>query len=211
MATVTVQNIHGTGGQTQQTTVAATAATPTDGLVQWSIGTTVVVIIVWIVMWFIFRGVKPHPILASAGYVPFVGIVAIAAGLERLLQPLTSVKDSDDNSPKKTAANSKKAAEAVAADPAKDTQATQNAAQAAADAQAVSDQFSSKRAVIMWGIASVLGLVISGGFGFFMLQSVSTNHVNTFLDLGVTGLTIGAGTKPLHDWITTVQAKSSSS
>ena len=34
--------------------------------------------------------------------------------------------------------------------------------------------------------------------------------VNSFLDLAITGLTIGAGTKPLHDLITNMQVKASS-
>ncbi len=61
-----------------------------------------------------------------------------------------------------------------------------------------------------WAIASVCGLGISG-VGFFLLQSVSSDHVNTVLDLAVTGLAIGAGTKPVHDLITSIQSKAASS
>jgi hypothetical protein len=45
---------------------------------------------------------------------------------------------------------------------------------------------------------------------YHSLQSVSTTPVNSFLDLAITGLTIGAGTKPLHDLITSMQVKASS-
>lgn len=62
-----------------------------------------------------------------------------------------------------------------------------------------------------WAIASVCGLGLSGGFGFFLLQSVASTPVNSFLDLSVTGLAIGAGTKPLHDLITSIQTKAATS
>jgi hypothetical protein len=81
--------------------------------------------------------------------------------------------------------------------------------QAAAD-QAVADARRTERAIIFWAIASICGLGISGGFGFFLLQSVASSHVNTVLDLAVTGLAIGAGTKPVHDLITSIQSKAAS-
>ena len=77
----------------------------------------------------------------------------------------------------------------------------------AADAQAKADRLREQRTIIFWAIASSCGLGISGGFGFFLLQSVSLTPVNSFLDLAITGLIIGAGTKPLHDLITSMQAK----
>jgi hypothetical protein len=80
----------------------------------------------------------------------------------------------------------------------------------AADKQAEADKLREKRTIIFWAIASICGLGISGGFGFFLLQSVSTTPVNSFLVLAITGLTIGAGTKPLHDLITSMQVKASS-
>ena len=64
-----------------------------------------------------------------------------------------------------------------------------------------------ERAIIFWALASICGLAISGGFGLFLLQSISTSHVNSFLDLNATGLAIGAGTKPVHDAITGLAKK----
>src|ERR1700722_4531565 len=81
--------------------------------------------------------IKPSVIQLKARYVPFAGVVVVAAALERLLEPL----------------------------------------------------------------------VLAGSFGFFLLQSVASDHVNRALDLVVTGLAIGAGTKPLHDLITSIQSK----
>jgi hypothetical protein len=83
----------------------------------------------------------------------------------------------------------------------------------AADNQAQVDARRTQRAMIFWAIASTCGLVLYGGFGFFLLQSVASphTHVNSFIDLAVTGLTIGAGTKPLHDLVTSVQTKAAGS
>jgi len=68
-------------------------------------------------------------------------------------------------------------------------------------------QLRADRTVFFWALASICGLVISGSFGFLLLQAISSKHVNQCLDLIVTGLVIGAGTKPLHDLITGIQSK----
>jgi hypothetical protein len=83
------------------------------------------------------------------------------------------------------------------------------------------------RAVLMWATASVLAMLVCGAAGVFLLRSVEAprpaqtsaassapapaNGPNRLLDLLVTGLVVGAGTKPLHDLITQIQTSSSSS
>jgi len=84
------------------------------------------------------------------------------------------------------------------------------------------------RAVLMWATASVLAMLVCASAGVFLLRSVEApaspgktsaassasgpaNGPNRVLDLLVTGLVVGAGTKPLHDLITQVQTSSSSS
>ena len=84
------------------------------------------------------------------------------------------------------------------------------------------------RAVLMWATASVLAMLVCAAAGVFLLRSVEApaspaktsaassvssraNGPNRVLDLLVTGLVVGAGTKPLHDLITQVQTSSSSS
>jgi hypothetical protein len=80
----------------------------------------------------------------------------------------------------------------------------------------------------MWATASVLAMLVCAAAGVFLLHSVETpaspakttaassasspaNGPNRVLDLLVTGLVVGAGTKPLHDLITQIQTSSSSS
>jgi hypothetical protein len=73
------------------------------------------------------------------------------------------------------------------------------------------------RATLALGIATLAGVVASCSFGLYFLSAVGigaeatdTGTVSTVshtVDAIVTGLTIGAGTKPLHDLITNVQNK----
>ncbi len=73
------------------------------------------------------------------------------------------------------------------------------------------------RAVLLLGVATLAGVLASCGFGLYFLtavgigvETVEGTEVATIphtIDAIVTGLTIGAGTKPLHDLITNVQNK----
>jgi hypothetical protein len=162
-------------------------------------------------MWVAYgHWIRPSVIQIKTGYVPFAGLIVVTLSLERLLEPLSKVlmpKDSSTASPKRTAARSKAQAQAAAADPAMAGTDVQLRTRQAAIDQAAADARRTERAIIFWAIASTCGLGISGGFGFFLLQSIASNHVNTVLDLAVTGLAIGAGTKPVHDLLTSIQSR----
>lgn len=163
-------------------------------------------------MWFAYKyAIKPATIAIAKNYVPYAAVIAVAAALERLLEPL-SQQIMPSTAAKAQAAQSKTNAQAAAANPQmKATTDVQPMIQQAADHQAAVETLRTNRAVLFWAIASICGIGISGSFGLFLLQSIATGHVNSFLDLAVTGLTIGAGTKPTHDLITSLQAKASGS
>jgi hypothetical protein len=74
-------------------------------------------------------------------------------------------------------------------------------AQAARSAQIKAD-----RAKVSLGVAAILGVAASGFFGLFFLQSIGMD-VSSTVDTLVTGVTIAAGTKPLHDFISNLQNK----
>jgi hypothetical protein len=214
MTTFTVANVErGDNGLTQVSPVSASAAKPRAcwPVVIWSMLT---VAAATGLMWVAYsHWLRPGVIQIKSSHVPFAGLIVVTAGLERLLEPLSQVlmpRYSSAASPKRTAARSKSEAQRAAADPATSiTDVQLRTRQAAAD-QAVADARRTERAIIFWAIASICGLGISGGFGFFLLQSVASSHVNTVLDLAVTGLAIGAGTKPVHDLITSIQSKAAS-
>lgn len=207
MAIVTVTNAEkdNTGAtRTSPVSASASAGPPSLPVIIWSMLAVVAVAVIMCLASRIW--IKPAPIHWMAGYVPYVGVVAAAAALERFLEPLSQVLLPTKTN-KEKAASAKTDAEKAAADPAQPATEVQDLVEKAASGQAAVDNLRSARAVVFWAIASVCGLAISGGFGFSLLQSVATSHVNPYLDLVVTGLTIGAGTKPTHDLITSIQAK----
>jgi hypothetical protein len=162
-------------------------------------------------MWILYRfAIKPHPLGIAKNYVPYAAVIAVAAALERLLEPLSQLFMPSDAA-KDKAVQSKSGAQIAAADPTKPAEDVKPMVDTAADSQAEADKLRTNRAIVFWAIASICGFVISGWFGLFLLQAIATGPVNSFLDLAVTGLTIGAGTKPTHDLITSLQAKAASS
>jgi hypothetical protein len=67
-------------------------------------------------------------------------------------------------------------------------------------------QVKADRAKLVLGVASVLGVAVSGFFGLFFLQAIGM-QVSPTVDTILTGITIAAGTKPLHDFISSLQNK----
>lgn len=138
-----------------------------------------------------------------------------------------------------TAVKANVASAAATASPEK-PEARQNAVAArtnAATAQHDFHQAQSIRAVLMWATASALAMLACAALGIFLLRSVETPSAtgatsasasaaatksvpsgptpakdpNRVLDLLVTGLVVGAGTKPLHDLISQIQTSLGSS
>jgi hypothetical protein len=72
------------------------------------------------------------------------------------------------------------------------------------DAEKVA-QVKADRAKWTLGVTSILGVVISCAFGLFFLETIGIHSGSNTVDTLVTGLLIGAGTKPLHDFISTLQ------
>jgi hypothetical protein len=64
------------------------------------------------------------------------------------------------------------------------------------------------RATVVLGLATLAGVAASCGFGLYFLAAIGMTSVSHSIDAIVTGLTVGAGTKPLHDLITSIQSKS---
>ena len=266
VATVTVPNV--VTDQTGTTTAPVSSAKAPAPASLWVIVPSMIAVLAAIIgMWYAYKYViKPSTIGFAKNYVPYAGVVAAAAALERLLEPLTqvlmqgTVKDGAAGGPatpasgavqlaakattgeekprppelsnalmkmvlrqgpgretnakktlKQAAAESRAAALKAAADPAQTAESVQPMVEQAAADQASLETLRTNRAVLFWAIASILGVGISGGFGLFLLQTIATSHVNSLLDMAVTGLTIGAGTKPTHDLITSLQAKAGSS
>lgn len=208
MATVTVTNTERVHGMTHSTEVSASDSIGAD--VRLIAGAIASVVAAAILMWYAYRyWIKPTTMQVMTGFVPYAGVLAVTAALERFLEPLSDLIPPQTGLAKDAATEAKTVMRKLAADFKVRTPVVQQHAQDAATKQALVDRQRFERTIVFWAIASVCGLAISGGFGMFLLQSISTNHVNSFLDLTVTGLTIGAGTKPLHDAIIGIQKTAS--
>jgi hypothetical protein len=140
-----------------------------------------------------------------------------------------------------TAVSQLRAAAADPASTAQQEQDTLQAAAAAqknaAVAQKAHHHSQANRAVLMWATAAVLAMLVCASLGVFLLRSIETPSTatgsttsaslqsssaapsapnpakdpNRLLDLLVTGLVVGAGTKPLHDLISQIQTTSGKS
>lgn len=168
-------------------------------------------------------------IQVASGFAPFAVVYIVAQALERFLEPFSELKSTgaeEKNEAKKKVVEkrtevrvARRAFEAslIPAE-GRDTDAMlakqQNldlAKDAATQASTDLGVIERKRAVLFWAIASILGLVISATLGLGLIQSVASvngGHASDFfrgVDVVVTGIAIGAGTKPLHDLIEVLQ------
>jgi hypothetical protein len=145
--------------------------------------------------WLTFKAAKPDFFAPKSDYSVFAGLFIAALALERLLEPFSKWLPPDTDLLKAQldrlvaqAERSKKKSDLVAA----------------ADKQAELDRARGSRAVLLWATASVLAMFGAALLGLFLLRSVVAVDAahpgpNRFLDLFITGLAVGAGTKPLHE------------
>jgi len=68
-------------------------------------------------------------------------------------------------------------------------------------------------AVVTWGVATGLSFLLCAKLNITLMQAVAANGSGQppfWADLLVTGLVVGAGTKPLHDLVTNIERKQDS-
>jgi hypothetical protein len=68
------------------------------------------------------------------------------------------------------------------------------------------DQVRANLTVLIFGTSALLAMIISGYLKAGVLPTVGERGIPTWVDIVVTGLVIGAGTKPLHDLISNISA-----
>jgi hypothetical protein len=154
------------------------------------------------VYWFLFVSQQVLGDLTPAPAVQLVeGIAAFALfyvaaqAIERLLEPIVSM-DPIKRAKAKTR-DDKTAAAAAGGD-----------AGEAAAAQGALDQWRANRAAVIWALATILGMIASAKLGLYFVSALVEVDPDVKLDVLITGLAIGGGSKPLHDLITNVQVKS---
>lgn len=183
--------------------------------------------------YYVWRAVKPSDFMPSSNYATYAGLFIMALAIERILEPFSGLfiptTKQKKAASRATVARAKRAQVAVAtgAPPAAGAVPVAQAQKEAAVAQTELHRSQGARAVLMWATASVLAMLVCASLGVFLLRSVETpspakaivassapskaKDPNRLMDLLVTGLVVGAGTKPLHDLITQIQTSSGNS
>ena len=163
--------------------------------------------------WLIGGARKSVVIAAVDGVSVFAAYYVVAQVIERIQEPFTPwigrAKTDDGTTvaqPKAKATRENKVAEArkAAVDPKKTKTEVEAAGVAAAKAQRIVDQIRVNLTLVLWASSSVLAMIASAYFGLHLLKAVGipvTGFPDTLMDILITGLAIGGGTKPLHDLI----------
>jgi hypothetical protein len=135
----------------------------------------------------------------SEGFAPFAIIYVVAQALERGLQPFTflvgKAKEKSEVKQDLTAAKREQAHDKVA------------------EKQKRLGVIQADRAILFWAIATCPALLICGVLDLGLIQSIAhvsngSNEVPHWfdrVDVVITGVAIGSGTKPLHDVLAFVQ------
>jgi hypothetical protein len=153
---------------------------------------------------------------AVEGLALFALFFVTAAALERFLEPIAALvpgidRPTDDFEAKKEAAAKavRGADEAAKNDPNRQTllDTAKASLDEAAAAMAKVDRHKGDRTIGLWFIATILAIWASAALKLYFLRTVGIANVPRGLEILATGLIIGAGTKPLHDLVTGIQAK----
>lgn len=134
----------------------------------------------------------------------------VAQAVERLVEPLLAKETVAPQTEDKKAELGKAKVALASAESAVEAQGDAKAAQEALTAA------QQQRARAGWALASIFALIACGALGLGLIESVSTVTVEggksdrwlslfSAVDIVVTGLAVGAGTKPLHDLITRIE------
>jgi len=147
---------------------------------------------------------KTDLLVVSSSWSAFGALFVLALAVERLINPVSewlgpSTTDAAVERDKKVAA-------------AQNTPTTATA-KAAAEGQDRLTRARRETAIIAWAVATAVAYVACGGLKVLLLSAiVDTTRGGSPgrpLDLLVTGLVVGAGTKPLHDLVSNIQKASS--
>ena len=216
----------------------ALASAPPDW--GWLIAALVIVGAAWGVGWKIYTHFNPADFKPAANYTAFAGLFVVALAVERLLEPFSGLIVPSADSTKKTRDAAVNIAKSTGNAADKKTAVNAQAKAATAKSNRAVMMWASAAAIAMLASAG-LGLFLlrsldtasttttapaatppaganantppapSPSPSTPSTPSTPSKDPNRAIDLLLTGLVVGAGTKPLHDLVTRVQASSSSS
>jgi len=127
------------------------------------------------------------------------GLFILALAIERALEPFSRKLGPDTT---KLRAERDRKLKALASPPADDEK------ENAVDSESAVEMSRRLTAVVTWGVATGLGFLFCAQLNITLLQTVRANGSGQppfWADLLVTGLVVGAGTKPLHDLVSNIE------
>jgi hypothetical protein len=148
---------------------------------------------------------EPRPV---DGLTIFAVFFVAAEAIERLLEPFASWIDPKMNDEVEMA---KAEAENTFSDylaRSTDISAVTSKMNEAAQKKVRALKSRANRKIVFWAVATAIATVAAAGLKLYFLQTVGIARTPRALDIIATGLIIGAGTKPLHDLVTMISAKS---
>jgi hypothetical protein len=152
----------------------------------------------WLAAWLLWKWREPIPYVPAAGVTAFAPLYIFAQAIERILEPFSQYLGGASGPAGQSVGKETAMANVL-------TAIADGQAQAAADWKRIVDQVRKNTAVITWAVATVLGTLASGLFGVFLVKAIGFRGMPPEVDMIVTGLAIGSGTKPLHDLISNIQ------
>jgi hypothetical protein len=176
----------------------AVSETPQTADPAWILAGYLLIGLGWLAGWGLWAWRDPAAFKGTADVTIFAPLYIFAQAIERLIEPFSSFLGAAKANGSEGLVSKNKALtnlyEAVKAG---------NAANIAGW-QAALDKVRKNTAVIAWALASFLGMLASGAFGVFLVRAIGFD-IPAEVDILVSGVAIGSGTKPLHDLISNLQ------
>jgi len=139
----------------------------------------------------------PQPFEPGSGISVFAPLYILAQSIERFLEPVATYFGAamvEGTRTRKPAAK-KNVYDALIA----------GNVDLAATWQRIVDRIRRNTTVITWALASLIGMVLCGLLGVLFLRMIGFEGTPEEVDIIISGLAVGSGTKPLHDLISHVQ------
>jgi hypothetical protein len=162
--------------------------------------------------WLIYTKTDPGAVIVDAdAFTVFAPFYIAAQAIERVLEPLAA-RWKNTTAEKVELKRAREAKELAKAPPGNAVPAVEQVSAVAAaveTAELALAKAKAGRAIPLWAFASVLSLLACSALGLGLISAVSaqpssSEFVRT-VDVLLTGLAVGAGTKPLHDLISRLE------
>jgi hypothetical protein len=149
--------------------------------------------------------IDPAPFTPVDGFSALALFYIVAQAIERAIEPFTGfVKAKPDpaaSAAAKPEAEAKRSIALAAAYNSDDPAVEQTQIAEAATWHRVVEEIRANTAIYAWGAATMLGALASGFLGLYLLRAVGASATPAWLDVAITGVIVGGGSKALHDLI----------